>query len=93
MRPETEYSKIFWMQRDSPGEGFPTVLNNIAIQPEFLVHNVGINGNIVTSIPVTLPGKTDEDFFQLMCHVEPSLRVKIKNGEFVDLEKLLLKDR
>ena len=42
---------------------------------------------------ITQSGKTDEDFFQLMCHVEPSLRTKIENGEFVDLEKLLPKDK
>ena len=38
-------------------------------------------------------GRSNEDFFQLMCHVDASLRSKIENGEFVDLEKLLPKDK
>ena len=38
-------------------------------------------------------GRTDEDFFQLMCHVDSNLRSKIENGEFVDLDKLLPRDR
>ena len=36
---------------------------------------------------------TDDDFFHLTCHIEPALRQKIEKGEFVDLEKLLPKDR
>ena len=33
----------------------------------------------------------DDDFFHTTCHVEASLREKIKRGEFVELEKLLTK--
>ena len=36
---------------------------------------------------------TDDDFFHITCHVEPTLRSKIAHGEFVDLEKLLPKNR
>ena len=43
---------------------------------------VGNNGNL-----------TDDDFFHLTCHVDQSLIVKIKKGEFVDLERLLPKDK
>ena len=35
----------------------------------------------------------DDDFFHLTCHIEPGLRAKIERGDFVDLEKLLPKDR
>ena len=35
----------------------------------------------------------DDDFFHLTCHVDPNLRGKIEKGEFVELEKLLPKDR
>ena len=35
----------------------------------------------------------DDDFFHLTCHVEPNLRMKIERGEFVDLDKLLPKER
>ena len=38
-------------------------------------------------------GLSDDDFFHLTCHIEPSLIHKIEKGEFVELEKLLPKDR
>ena len=38
-------------------------------------------------------GLSDKDFFHLTCHIDVSLRSKIEKGEFVDLEKLLLKDK
>ena len=33
------------------------------------------------------------NFFLLTCHVDPNLKSKIERGEYVDLEKLLFKDR
>ena len=38
-------------------------------------------------------GVSDDDFFHLTCHIEPSLIHKIKKGEFIELEKLLPKDK
>ena len=38
-------------------------------------------------------GVSDDDFFHLTCNIEPSLIHKIEKGEFVELEKLLPKDR
>ena len=38
-------------------------------------------------------GVSDDDFFHLTCHIEPSLIHKIEQGEFVELEKLLPKDK
>ena len=38
-------------------------------------------------------GLTDDDFFHLTCHIDPGLVAKIEKGEFVDLDKLLPKDR
>ena len=38
-------------------------------------------------------GISGDDFFHLICHIEPSLIHKIEKGEFVELEKLLPKDR
>ena len=38
-------------------------------------------------------GVSDDDFFHLTCHIEPSLIHKIEKGEFVELEKLLPKDQ
>ena len=34
----------------------------------------------------------DDDFFHITCHIDTSLREKIQNGEFIDLEKLLPKE-
>ena len=36
---------------------------------------------------------TDDDFFHLMCHIDPALFCKIEQGEFVDLDKLLPRDK
>ena len=38
-------------------------------------------------------GISDDDFFHLTCHIEPSLIYKIKKGEPVELKKLLPKDK
>ena len=35
----------------------------------------------------------DDQFFHVTCHIEDSLRSKIEKGEYVDLEKLLPKQR
>ena len=34
-----------------------------------------------------------DEFFHITCHVDPSLKPKIGRGEFVDLEKLFVKDQ
>ena len=36
---------------------------------------------------------TDDDFFHVSCHIDQSLRSKIEQGGFVDLERLLPRDR
>ena len=35
----------------------------------------------------------DDDFFHVTCHLDPGLKAKIELGEFVDLEKLLPKEK
>ena len=35
----------------------------------------------------------DDEFFYITCHVDPNLKFKIQRGEFVELEKLLTRDR
>ena len=35
----------------------------------------------------------DDEFFHITCHVDPVLRAKIERGEFVELEKLLTKEK
>ena len=38
-------------------------------------------------------GLSDDDFFHLTCFIDPGLILKIEKGEFVELEKLLPRDR
>ena len=38
-------------------------------------------------------GISDDKFFHLMYHVNPNLKSKIERGEFVDLEKLISKEK
>ena len=45
------------------------------------------------AIPNIGSGVSDDDFFHLTCHIEPNLFHKIEKGEFVELEKLLPKDK
>ena len=35
----------------------------------------------------------DDDFFHVSCHIDEGIKSKIEKGEFVDLERLLPKDR
>ena len=35
----------------------------------------------------------DDDFFHVTCHVDPILKAKIEKGEYIDLERLLPKQR
>ena len=51
------------------------------------------NGNIKNGIVDIGRGVSDDDFFHLTCHIEPSLIHRIEKGEFVELEKLLPKDK
>ena len=54
----------------------------------------GENDHLNNNEQKSLDGqRSDDDFFRLTCHVDPSLISKIENGEFVDLERLLPKDR
>ena len=39
----------------------------------------------------TTPLDNDDDFFHIICHIDPQIIIKIKKGEFVELEKLLQK--
>ena len=55
------------------------------------VENDSMNSMTVRQV-IGGTGISDDDFFHLTCHIDPSLNRKIKNGEFVDLDKLLPKD-
>ena len=49
-------------------------------------------GNVQASLPLAVI-ENDDDFFHVTCHLDDNLREKIERGEFVDLERLLPKDR
>ena len=56
----------------------------------------GMDGQIpqeVSHIPNIGTGVSDDNFFHLTCHIDPLLIHKIERGEFVELEKLLPKDK
>ena len=61
------------------------------------INNVPLASNegqrLTNSAPNMGEGLSDDDFFHLTCHIEPSLIHKIESGEFVELEKLLPKER
>ena len=63
--------------------------------PQTVVQNVvqitGLSGMVREDILDIRSGVSDDDFFHLTCHIEPSLIHKIEKGEFVELEKLLPK--
>ena len=42
---------------------------------------------------IELEEKIDDEFFHIACHIDSNLRAKISKGEFVELEKLLPRDR
>ena len=54
------------------------------------VRDVMISSNQIPNIGA---GVSDDDFFHLTCHIEPNLFHRIEKGEFVELEKLLPKDK
>ena len=42
---------------------------------------------------IEYPSNIDDEFFHITCHIDQGLRSKIEQGQFVELEKLLVKDR
>ena len=50
-------------------------------------------GGDFQQIPNIGSGVSDDDFFHLTCHIDPNLIHKIEKGEFVELEKLIPKEK
>ena len=80
-------------------EKFKATVNTPA-PGEFNLTSLEINDNgqqnlVNKSPPVPNIGEgvSDDDFFHLTCHIDPNLIQKIESGEFVDLDKLLPKDK
>ena len=49
--------------------------------------------NIDSNIELLRNLDNDDDFFHVSCHVDPALKEKIERGDFIDLDKLLPKDK
>ena len=43
--------------------------------------------------PAAWQPDADDSFFHITCHIDPNLREKIEKGEFIELDKLLPKDK
>ena len=76
------------------------VINNCS--PNHRVNTVNVSDQLVTQFQqvnvdsgVNAVSYMDQDdlFFHVTCHIEPTLHLKIEKGEFIELEKLLVKDR
>ena len=76
------------------GMTFPKVLNEL----QFDQNNKDVlvnpsNPPLVIGGIRNSTGISDDDFFHLICHVDQNLKEKIERGDYVDLDKLLTKDR
>ena len=60
---------------------------------EFYVNNSSQSDPMDVATRVVGSGLSDDDFFHLTCHVDGNIIEKIEKGEYVELEKLLPKDR
>ena len=49
--------------------------------------------NMTEFLRLMAANKADDEFFHITCHVAPVLKGRIKRGEYVDLDKLLPKNR
>ena len=55
--------------------------------------NQGGDAVVMQDVQGVHQGITDDEFFHLTCHVDANMKAKIQRGEFVELEKLLAKDK
>ena len=58
-----------------------------------MLFNASENQVLQLSHQVIGEGLTDDDFFHLTCHIDGNLKEKTGWGDFVDLDKLLPRDR
>ena len=72
---------------EQPGRTFVEVENPFNMQPLML------NPQVDANVHLTSTGISNDDFFHLISHIDMALKGKIENGEFVDLDKLLPKER
>ena len=83
--PEYDAAKIRTQHEVVEAEKFKASLLPVSgMVDDMLANNNGIGQD---------ENLTDDQFFHLTCHVNAALREKIERGQFVDLEKLLPKDK
>ena len=67
---------------------------NMVIQAEnYKAEIAPEGGSLVDQIKDLLQSKADDEFFHITCHIDQNLRDKIQRGDYVDLEKLLVKNK
>ena len=72
----------------------PEVADRAILQAEKFQANITApKGNEFLITNQRFESEGDDDFFHITCHVDSNLKDKIERGEFVDLEKLLPKER
>ena len=49
--------------------------------------------NTMQQLKTVIQANVDDEFFHTVCHIDPAIKEKIKLGQFVELEKLLLKPK
>ena len=75
----------------------PTGMNISENQLVDMMHTAKFHGQLsddqIAHGPIAMGGVSDDNFFHVTSHIEPNLQMKIEDGQFVDLDKLLPKDR
>ena len=63
--------------------------------PKGIVSSLNFHEKFFEGIPQSIPGKVfdDDDFMHVTCHVDNAIAAKIAKGEFIDVDKLLVKDK
>ena len=61
-------------------------------QQKMLEQNLNDSRNALDILNIG-SGVSDDDFFHLTCHIDPSLIHKIEKGEYIELEKLVPKEK
>ena len=69
------------------------VLNAEKIRANLIAPRGMLPINIDSNIELLRNLDNDDDFFHVSCHVDPALKEKIERGDFIDLDKLLPKDK
>ena len=92
--PELETSKKRNAEIDerSRAERARDDADNIIVQAEQYKAEIAPKGNdFISKLKQIVDSTVDDEFFHTTCHIESTIRDRIKKGEFVELEKLLIK--